>query len=59
MGINSNGWLAEGLIQNNVCCLATNTGQFNQLLAGLRHLAVKLIQDHLAECDDIFGLIAP
>ncbi|GAA3891532.1 hypothetical protein GCM10022276_08330 [Sphingomonas limnosediminicola] len=48
--------LAEGGVEHDVRGLTANTGQRLQLLAGPRHLAIVLIDQRLAECDDVLRL---
>ena len=51
--------LSERLIQNHVRGFAADAGKPHQFLSGLRNLAAKLVQDHLAERDHILGFVAP
>ena len=59
MRINGDGWLPEGLIQNHIRGLAANTWQQDQLFPRLRHLAPKIIKQHLRQSDHILRLVSP
>lgn len=57
--IDGNSGLPKGFVQNDVCSLAADARQAHELVTRLRDFAAKLINDHLAERDDILGLVAP
>ena len=55
MGVNSNGGLAKGHVQNNVSRLAPNARQFFKRFTDLWDCAAVIGYQHLAELNDIFG----
>ena len=59
MCINGDGGLAERLVQDDIGGFTANAGQLHQLISRLRDIAAEIVDDHLAERDDVFGFIAP
>ena len=59
MCIDGDRGLPKRFVQNDVRGLASNAGQADQLIPRLRNLAAKFVDDHLAQRDDVFSLIAP
>lgn len=59
VGINGNGWLPEGFIQNHIGRLPADTWQANKVASCLRHVSAELIKDHLAKRDHVLRLVPP
>ena len=53
VGVNREGLLAKGRVENDVRGLAADPGQRLQLLARARHFAAMPVDQPLAECDDV------
>lgn len=51
--------LPECFVQDDIRGFASDAGQADERVAGLRHFAVKFIQKHLAERNDILRFVAP
>lgn len=59
MRINRDGGLSERFVQDDIRRFSTNARQAHQLVARLWNHAIKLVEDHLAQRDDILGFVAP
>ena len=57
MRVNDNAGLAEGISQNDIRGLSSNSRQSDQLLHRLRNLFVELFRHGLATGNEMFGLI--
>jgi len=56
MGVDRNGLVAEGDVQDHIRGLAPDARQFFQSLAAVRHVATMLFQEQLREPDHVLGL---
>ncbi len=56
MGIDGDCRLSESDVEDDICRLPADTGEFFQLFPGLRDGAVVITYQRLAQLDDIFGL---
>jgi hypothetical protein len=56
VGVDCKRFLTKGGVEHDVCRLAADAGQGLELLAGAGHFAAKLIDQRLAQRDDILGL---
>jgi len=56
MGVDRDGLVAEGDIQDHIRGLAPDAGQFLQILAAVRHLAAVFLEQQFRERDHILGL---
>ena len=56
MGIDSDCWLAECRIQNDVGSLTADTGKILQFLTCARHFSFMLLQENSTRPNDIFRL---
>lgn len=58
MGVHSDGRVTESLIEHHIGGFAAHTGQTHQRVSGLGYFAVKLLQDHAGQGNDILRFVA-
>ncbi len=59
VGVDRQGWLAEGDVQDDVGGFAADAGQRLEGFAGTGHLAVVVLDELAGEFGDVFGLALP